>query len=273
MHTNEIQSYSSCLHDILSIDTISNRRILTDDFEVLTAVAEELDDQGGAESGIKLLCSSDILKQLDRDFLVASTASDLVADSVLNLRAQTGANLHLPTLIFHQSSVLCVLPIGGGDVTTTLVDGEEAKSRLAEHYQSEWKTALPHSIDAPPYSRLLALADQQFDHKTSADMDSGFAVGRTRAPEDRPDPILVSLLICAKNEQLLTDVVEWADTLGLATQGTVSKLKSNLEESGLIDIVEESAGVGRPRQRLRLADESFYSLSAEELIANMQAAL
>jgi len=75
------------------------------------------------------------------------------------------------------------------------------------------------------------------------------------------------------HELLLNDIVDWAETSTLATQGTVSKLKQRLEAVDLIGTESESVGVGRPRQRLVLSDESMGSLPADELVAHAQSVL
>lgn len=154
-----------------------------------------------------------------------------------------------------------------------MVTDEAACQRLWGKYQEEWEVAMPHSIDAPPYSRLLTIADQKLGEDVGAEIDAAYSAVESRSPDEQPEPVTVALLVGAKHELLLNDVVDWAETSTLATQGTVSKLKQQLEEFKIVATESESVGVGRPRQRLVLSDESLQSLPADELLAHLQSVL
>jgi DNA-binding MarR family transcriptional regulator len=66
--------------------------------------------------------------------------------------------------------------------------------------------------------------------------------------------VTVSLLVAARNRELLYDISRWGEDVGLASKATFSRTKSQLEERGLLDTEKVPIDVGRPRLRLRLTD-------------------
>lgn len=55
----------------------------------------------------------------------------------------------------------------------------------------------------------------------------------------------------------LYELSEWTETTGLASRAMVSSRKRRLESASLVATEKVSTGVGRPRQWLVLADDSF----------------
>jgi hypothetical protein len=98
-------------------------------------------------------------------------------------------------------------------------------------------------------------------------------MAETRAPGDRLDPVTVGLLVGASHELEFSDLVEWGEDSGLASRAKFSRTKQRLEAAGIIDTDSVNIGVGRPRQRLILADEALASLDASELVATARTVL
>ncbi|PSQ48100.1 hypothetical protein BRD19_07540 [Halobacteriales archaeon SW_7_65_23] len=250
----EISSYRSCLVDCLGDTSIDHWRVRTDDPEVLSEFIDILQEEQPAGKRIEWLCDQEIIKGLKKNFVRAAKASDLVTESTLTIRESTDAATNTPTVLVSPEKTVALLSVDGGEAVRVDITEEAACERLWEKYQSEWDIAMPHSIDTPPYSRLLTMAEQKLGPDVGAD-------------------VTVALLVGAKHQLLLNDIVDWAETSTLATQGTVSKLKQRLEEFDIITTESESVGVGRPRQRLVFADDSLESLPADELVAHVQGAL
>jgi len=269
----EIKSYRNCLTDCLEDASVDHWRVRTDDTEFLSEFIETLQEAGGADTTVEWLCDQEVVKRLEKNFVRAAKAADLVTEGTLTIRESTDPTTNTPTMLLSSGKVVTLLPVGGGEAATVEITDEAACERLWEKYQSEWDIAMPHSIDTPPYSRLLTMADQKLGEGVGADIDTAYTAVESRSPDEQPEPVTVALLVGAKHELLLNDIVDWAETSTLATQGTVSKLKQQLEEFDLIATESESVGVGRPRQRLVFSDESMQSLPADELVAHVQSVL
>jgi response regulator of citrate/malate metabolism len=87
-----------------------------------------------------------------------------------------------------------------------------------------------------------------------------------RAPTAGLDPVTRLLVVAARERHELRSVVECATATGLCSRGTASRVKRRLEDAGIVDTEPVSSGVGRPRQRLLLADDSLKSMEVAELI-------
>lgn len=273
MDSIEVRSHSHCVRKYMLDSSISEWRIRSADEDFLVSVIETLQGTEEPDVTVEWLCDSAIVKQIEKDFLIATKASELTANDQLAIRVSTDEPANTPTVLLSPETAVTLLPLTGDEAVQIEITDDEATARLWEKYETEWEVAIPESIDTPPYSRLLALADHKMGSAVREDLDSAYGAIECRAPGDRPEPVTVGLLVGAKHDLLLRDIVEWAETTTLATQGTVSKLKQQLEEIGVVTTESENIGVGRPRQRLTLAEESFESMAADELVANVQSVL
>ena len=269
----EITSYDDCLVSCLDEPSVDHWRVRTDDPVFLSAFIDVLQEEDPVGKRIEWLCDQDVIKGLEKNFVRAAKASDLVTESTLTIRESTDAAPNTPTVLVSPEQTVSLLPVGDGEAVQIDITEEAACERLWEKHQSEWDIAMPHSIDTPPYSRLVTMAEQKLGDGVGADIDTAYTAVESRSPDEQPEPVTVSLLVGAKHELLLNDIVDWAETSTLATQGTVSKLKQRLEEFDIIATESKSVGVGRPRQRLVFSDESMQSLPADELLAHVQGVL
>lgn len=273
MNPSGVTAYSEGVSEILLDSSIDRWRIVTSDLDFVSTVVKVLTREEPTDTTLEVLSDSETLRDLEHDFLLATRANDLVASDVLTIRERTEEEGDTPTQLTSPDESVVVVPVGGNEAVMTAIDDDDATERLWEKYQSAWDIALPYSFDSPPYSRMLAIADNVLGGELRTDLDGAYATVKSRSPDDRPEPLVVALLVSAKHEQLLTDVVDWAEKTELATQGMVSKSKTKLESIGLIETESESVGVGRPRQRLKLADDTLASMPADKLFAHIQTIL
>jgi hypothetical protein len=273
MDSITICSYSRCVAEHIVDSSVDDWRVRSANKQFLIAVIETLQGDDAAGVTVEWLSDSETLKHLEKDFLISTKMSELTANSQLSIRTSTDGATNTPTVLLSPEKAVSLLPLTGDEAVQVEITDEAITTRLWERYDTEWEMGIPESVDTPPYSRLLSLADHKLGEAVSEDLDSAYGAIESRTPDDRPEPVTVGLLVGAKHDLLLRDVVEWAETSTLATQGTVSKLKQQLEDVGVITTTSENIGVGRPRQRLTLADESFESLPADELVANVQSVL
>ncbi|MFC7073381.1 DUF5821 family protein [Halovenus rubra] len=273
MDSIEIRSYSHCVRNHIVDSHVDEWRVRSANKQFLMAVIDTLQGDDGVGLTVEWLSDSQTLKDLEKDFLIATKMSELTADDHLSVRTSTETAGNTPTVLLSPEKAVSLLPVHGNEAVQIEITNEAVTERLWEKYDNEWEIAIPVSVDTPPYSRLLSLAEHNLGTDVKTDLDNAYGAIESRAPDDRPEPVTVGLLVGAKHDLLLRDVVEWAETSTLATQGTVSKLKQQLEDVGVVSTTSENIGVGRPRQRLTLAKETFESLSSDELVANVQSVL
>ena len=273
MNCISLESYSSSVSEHIVNSSIEHWRIRTTDPTFLTAVTETLQTADSENLQVEWLSTSETLKQLEKDFLIATKISELTASGRLSIRTTTSEETASPTVLLNTEKAVSFLPLDGTEAVEMTITDENISTQLWEKYESEWEMGIPESIDAPPYSRLLALAECKLGATASEDIDNAFTAIERRTPGQQPEPVTVGLLVGAKHNLLLRDVVEWAETSTLATQGTVSKLKQQLEQVGVVTTESENIGVGRPRQRLLLSNGNYESLAVDELVANVQTVL
>ena len=79
------------------------------------------------------------------------------------------------------------------------------------------------------------------------------------------DEVTISLLVAAKNGELLYDISKWGEDVGVASKATFSRTKTQLEDNGLLDTEKVPIDVGRPRLRLLLGDSRLGEADAEDI--------
>jgi predicted transcriptional regulator len=88
-----------------------------------------------------------------------------------------------------------------------------------------------------------------------------------RGNGDGLDEVTISLLVAAKNEELFYDISRWGEDVGVASKATFSRMKNELEDTGLIETEKVPVDVGRPRQRLTIKDDRLKQASSDQIAA------
>lgn len=78
------------------------------------------------------------------------------------------------------------------------------------------------------------------------------------------DAVSTAVVVVASANGWLHDLGAWGRAVGIATEADFSRAKAELESAGVIEVVEESRGVGRPRQRLTLRHDMLESSDRDE---------
>ena len=232
---------------------------------------EELVDVLDADSPtVRLLAPEKTLKAVTDDFLVASAAADHVEAGTLEFRAaETDAN----TLVVTDSTVVAL--VDGGDSAAgltatdeTFVDGAHGR------FDGAWDDAEAFDLRTPALSRVRSSLEDELGEATVDDFDSVLnSLETARGNGDGLDEVTVSILVAAKNEDLLYDISKWGEDIGIASKATFSRTKSRLEETGLIDTEKVPIDVGRPRLRLKLGDERLEGTDNGQLASVAQSML
>ncbi|GAA0460783.1 DUF5821 family protein [Halococcus dombrowskii] len=214
---------------------------------------------------VRLLAFDSTLKDVLDDFLVASTAADLIDEGTLSLgtieEAGTGQ------LIVTDETVVSLVT-AGQRVAALGTDDEEFVANANERSEERWEASSSYSLRTPPLSRIRETMAEAFDPGVRDDFDAVLAsLDTARGDGNGLDEVTISLLVAAKNEELLYDISKWGEDTGVASKATFSRTKTRLEEMGLLDTTKVPIDVGRPRLRLLLGDERLSEADADELAA------
>ena len=236
--------------------------------EALEALIDTLD--GSSDVTVRLLAGRRVLKDTLEDFLVGSVAADLVERGSLELRQHDSeAN----TLIVTDERVVAVVAVDG-QVAGLVDEDPEFVDALDAELGRLWAEAEKYGLRTPAISRVRDSLVDDIGTDTAGDFDDVLASLETaRGDGDGLDEVTVSLLVAAKNEELLYDISKWGEDVGIASKATFSRTKTRLEEMGLLDTEKVPIDVGRPRLRLVLGDDRLKNASSRELASVAQSLL
>ncbi|PSQ60903.1 MAG: hypothetical protein BRD23_01250 [Halobacteriales archaeon SW_9_67_25] len=229
----------------------------------LVAVLTETD----APPAVRLFAAEGPLKDLAEDFLVASTVSDLVESGTLSVR--TLSEVPTNTLLVSESSVVALVE-SGQRVAALATTDETFVGETRETYEARWAEAATFGLRTPARSTVMETLSADIGPDAAADFAAVLdALEAARGNGDGLDEVTISLLVAARHSELLYDISKWGEDIGLASKATFSRMKSQLEESGLLDTEKVPIDVGRPRLRL-LPGDDIASTDADELVATAQ---
>jgi hypothetical protein len=224
-----------------------------------------------ARPSVRVLAENRILKALADDFLAASEAADLVEADVLELRSV--ADPPRSSLLLTEERAVALVA-GDERVGGLATDDEAFVEAVTATYEDVWTGAEPFSLRTPARSRVDTTLAESLGADVESDFETMLASAATaRGEEVDLDEVTVSLLAAARNRELLYDISKWGEDVGVASKATFSRTKSRLEEAGLIATEKEPIDVGRPRLRLKLADERLQDAEPSELVGVAQSVL
>ncbi|WP_324662344.1 transcriptional regulator TbsP [Haloarcula sediminis] len=238
--------------------------------ETISSLMTTLDRQD-ADAEVRMLADERTLKDVMDDFLVASTAADLVEAGTLSMRLLERVPNH--SVAVTAEGVYALVTIG--DVVGGLgTDDDAFVDDAAAYYENTWESAEAYSLRTPAISRVRTTLESEIGPETAADFDSVLgSLSTARGDGDGLDEVTISLLVAARNNELLYDISKWGEDVGLASKATFSRTKTKLEDMGLIDTEKVPIDVGRPRLRLMLGDERLEDADSDELATVAQSLL
>jgi hypothetical protein len=221
---------------------------------------------------VHLLMADSILKWFRRDFHLASTTAELVAAGELELRVTDDVVAN--AVITTEQAVVSLMR--AEDQVAGLGTNDEAfVASMREQCEEAWATADTTNLRTPPRTRVYETLAGTFGSDVEADYRAMLdAVGTTRSSgsvsvgtaDDNLDEITLVLLAGAKRKVQLFELSTWGEDVGLASRATFSRVKTALEDHGIIETEKIPIDVGRPRQRLVLAN-SLRGYEASDLPA------
>jgi hypothetical protein len=232
-----------------------------DAIEALTSVMTATDDP----PTLRLLADSTLLKEVMDDFVVASTAADHVAAGDLAVRTWAGDPAN--SLVVTASRVWALVTVDGR-VAALGTDDDEFVAVANETYEARWAEGTEFDLRTPPLSRVRETLAEEIGADARADFDAALdALVAARETTGAFDEVMLALLVAAHNDVLLYDISKWGEDVGIASKATFSRTKTTLEEAGLIRTEKVPIDVGRPRLRLKLAEEQFDEVTPAALAA------
>jgi hypothetical protein len=245
------------------------------DLYVVDPARETLEELVSVMSGtesptVKLLATDRVLKDVMDDFLVASRAADLVEEERIELRSYEGGE---NTLVVTGDRVLAVVR-AGDHVAGLGTDDEAFVASANDRYEEVWEGAEPFVLRTPAISRVRGSLQSDLGETTAADFEAVLdSLETARGDGDGLDEVTISLLVAARNHELLYDISKWGEDVGIASKATFSRTKTRLEELGLVDTETVPIDVGRPRLRLMLGDDRLRDADPAELSSVAQSVL
>jgi hypothetical protein len=218
---------------------------------------------GDSPPRVRLLAQERPVKELMNDFLIASVAADLIDSDTMAIRTLEDVP---PNCLFLADESVVSLVDGGASAAGLATTDDEFVATANEHYDDRWEAASAFSLRTPPISDVRETLTTDIGEGAAADFDTVLESLQTaRGDGEGLDEVTISLLVAARNEELLYDISKWGEDVGLASKATFSRTKTRLEERGLVDTEKVPIDVGRPRLRLKLGDDRLNEADAEEL--------
>ena len=238
--------------------------------ETISALVATLDDQSDPPN-VRLLADERALKSVMDDFLVASRAADLVEAETLSMRVLENVPNH--SVAVTGENVYALVTIGDTVGGLGTDDGEFVDGAV-DYYEQTWENTETYSLRTPSISRVRSSLESEIGAETATDFDTVLnSLSTARGDGDGLDEVTISLLVAARNGELLYDISKWGEDVGLASKATFSRTKTKLEDMGLIDTEKVPIDVGRPRLRLMLGDDRLDDADADELATVAQSLL
>lgn len=249
-------------------DAIADALIVDPSAAVIEALVE-VGTETDTTTATKILATDTALKDIADDFLIASNAADLIAADRMALRTHDRLQPGNELVITDQR--LTALVAAGDRYAALSTEDSGFVDASNEFYGDLWADADPFSLRTPPLSQVRETLRSDISPQAEADFNAVLASLETaRGAGDGLDEVTISLLVAAKNEELLYDISKWGEDIGIASKATFSRTKTMLEDLGLIDTEKVPIDVGRPRLRLKFAEERLQSATADELASLAQ---
>jgi hypothetical protein len=212
---------------------------------------------------IRMIAEERTLKSAVDDFIVASNAADLVDRETLSIRTIEGTREN--SLLVTPDTVVALVDTGS-TVAGLTTDNQEFIDDAFEAYAEEFEAAEEFTLRTPPISRVRQTLSDEITPGAEEDFSAILSSLETaRGNGDGLDEVTISLLVAAKNEVLLYDISRWGEDIGIASKATFSRTKTKLEDMGIIDTEKVPIDVGRPRLRLKLADDRLRNAEGDQL--------
>ena len=247
-------------------------RILQVSPRVLGRYVTVASEESNSVEKLRVLSGETALKEAMDDFLIASAASDLIQDGKLELLTTEDGSYRSVVLV-GDSAIMSFVDVGDR-VGALSTDDDGMVKDASEFFESVWEQGDEFSIRTPPASEVIETLRGEIGEQTQSDFTEILDILETaKGNGDGLDEITVALLAAARNEILLYDISKWGEDSGVASKATFSRKKTEMEDRGLIDTENVPIDIGRPRLRLKFADESLHGAPLEDVVETAKEAM
>lgn len=211
---------------------------------------------------VDVLIPKSIAKHVRRDFPLNSKVAELIKQDGINLYSTEVTPL--PTTIVEDDGLYYFVRFGEVEQFVT-PSSDEIPTTVVEEFHRLLETGEQIQIDILPWSDLLSQLEEMVDIETRQEFERLIEAARIKNL-GALDDISVAIIAAAQSGALLNDLSTWAEEVGLASKATFSRRKSDLEDDGVIYTEKVPIDVGRPKLRLKLADDiSAVRVKGEEI--------
>jgi hypothetical protein len=260
------------LHAIIAdtVETAQDVIVVNPARETIRELVKTLDELDSTPA-VNILADERELKDVMDDFLIGSLAADLIDADALDIRLLNDPPVN--SLLVTSEDVVSVVDVGSTAAGLGTDDAAFVEA-TREFYEERWDDAQPFTLRTPPLSAVRSTLESELGADTLADFDAVLdSLSVARGDGEGIDEVTISLLVAARNEQLLYDISKWGEDVGLASKATFSRTKTQLEDQGLLDTEKVPIDVGRPRLRLLLGTDALREADAGELAEEAMAQL
>lgn len=222
---------------------------------------------------VRVLATDSAVREVKRDHVAAARFADRVAAGPMTVRVLDDDRVAETVLVADDFVVAVVsglpdvvvgVPTSDDDVVDACRDGFETLWEETDDYEPESLT----------YSELLESVREEFGDETADDLELAVQTPGVRGLRDNLDLVDLLVLLAARHRHQLYELTQWGSDAGVASVGTFSQSKRRLEDIGLVGTETVHSGdVGRPRQRLVLAEADLQDASVADLVAAARSVL
>ena len=116
---------------------------------------------------VRLLAGEDVLKWLRGDFVLASTAAELIEAGTLDIRTATESLENM--LVVTEAMVVSLVTPDEEHSAALGTDDEEFVTAARERWHSSWEGGEEFDLRTPAYSRVLDSLGEEFDAEVESD--------------------------------------------------------------------------------------------------------
>lgn len=238
----------------------------------LLAVLDAL--EGDAVSPhVRVLATDSAVRAVKRDHVASARFADRVASGTMTVRVLADDRVAETVLVAEDFVVAAVTAFPEVAVGVPTADADVVDV-CRRGFETLWEETDDYEPESLTYSELLASVREEFGEETAADLELAVQTPGVRGLRDNLDLVELLVLLAARHRHQLYELTQWGSDAGVASVGTFSQAKRRLEDIGLVGTETVHSGdVGRPRQRLVLAQEDLEDASVEDLVAAAQSVL
>jgi hypothetical protein len=240
------------------LDSTQDLLFANPDTAMIDAILSVLEED--VETDVRMLVDEATSREAFDDFLIAARTAE-ATEGPLELRiADTDG---VPLVVTDDEAIVPIAVSGSAAGLRDTDNGFVAAAR--KEYNEVWDGASVYSADMAGISSICNALEKQANAEVRRAFEQALTNAKTLGTRDDVlDVVTLGLLIGAKYEIQLYDLGEWGEETGVGSKATFSRMKTQLEEGGLITTESVPGNIGRPRLRLKLVNDALLDVDEED---------